>query len=112
MGNSSRRRNARRKQPGCTSKLTCKVSAKVSGQSAHWSNLPEGPLLRMFEVMAGQEDGRSRVSAADTPLSVSCSVASPLFSLCHRAPVAMTQKSFLVGEKSSTGVSSVEDIGS
>lgn len=66
MGNTAQRKGTRRKLSRCTSKLACsKAPTKTSGQSARWSNLPEGPLLRMFEVMMGQQDGRSRVSEAD-----------------------------------------------
>lgn len=36
------------------------TATKVSGHP-RWNALPEGPLLRMFEVMAFQDDGRDRV---------------------------------------------------
>ena len=37
------------------------MPTKVSAGHPRWNALPEGPLLRMFEVMAAQDDGRNRV---------------------------------------------------
>lgn len=45
-----------------TSKLTnSTMPTKVSAGPPRWNALPEGPLLRMFEVMAAQDDGRNGV---------------------------------------------------
>ncbi|KAL0053055.1 hypothetical protein WJX82_000228 [Trebouxia sp. C0006] len=35
------------------------MPTKVSAGPPRWNALPEGPLLRMFEVMAAQDDGRN-----------------------------------------------------
>ncbi len=60
-----RRKGGRRKttDASCgTSKLTnSTMPTKVSAGPPRWNALPEGPLLRMFEVMAAQDDGRNRV---------------------------------------------------
>ncbi|DBA87187.1 TPA: hypothetical protein ACH3X2_005191 [Trebouxia sp. C0005] len=65
MGSSMRRKGGRRKttDPSCgTSKLTnSTMPTKVSAGHPRWNALPEGPLLRMFEVMAAQDDGRNRL---------------------------------------------------
>lgn len=68
MGSVTRRQLGRRKSSGSscgTPKLTVRnrTATKVS-RHPRWSALPEGPLLRMFEVMAWQEDGRDRVKRA------------------------------------------------
>ena len=66
MGSVTRRQLSRRKSSGSscgTSKLTVsKMPTKSAGHVPRWSALPEGPLLRMFEVMAWQDDGRALVS--------------------------------------------------
>lgn len=70
MGSMTRRKCGRRKSDvsGGTSKLTVsKMPTKVSGGHPRWSALPEGPLLRMFELMAVENDGRDRVSNAGSP---------------------------------------------
>lgn len=46
------------------------TATKVSGHP-RWKALPEGPLLRMFEIMALQDDGRDRVIERATVSSVS-----------------------------------------
>ena len=38
-----------------------KMPTKVPAGQPRWNALPEGPMLRMFEVMAAQDDGRHRV---------------------------------------------------
>ena len=45
------------------------TATKVSGHP-RWNALPEGPLLRMFEVMALQDDGQHRVIERATVSSV------------------------------------------
>lgn len=65
MGSLTRRQLGRRKSSASscgTSKLTVNrvTATKVAGRP-RWNALPEGPLLRMFEVMALQDDGRDRV---------------------------------------------------
>ena len=78
MGSLTRRKCGRRKSDGSggTSKLTVsKMPTKVSAGHPRWSALPEGPLLRMFELMALEDDGRDRVSHDGSPLRRNCAVA-------------------------------------
>ncbi|KAL3138206.1 hypothetical protein ABBQ38_005427 [Trebouxia sp. C0009 RCD-2024] len=68
MGSVTRRQLSRRKSSGSscgTSKLAVsKMPTKSAGHVPRWSALPEGPLLRMFEVMAWQDDGRTLLREA------------------------------------------------
>lgn len=110
MGHANKRKIARRKEP----RPACKVLAKASPDaSARWSNLPEGPLLRMFEVMVGQDDGRSRVSGPSMAFAcLSASLASLLKNGLFQVSTTLLtwQQCSWSGQGSPTGLSSLEII--